>query len=465
MNRTTAGLPTARNASQISFAVESPEIEEVLDCTTGENLAAATVIGEDYYKALQLRMRIRTDLEDGHALYRCSLCRTPVYLVSLCEVRRFFFRHTLEDGRCTAHTRGALSQDEIDARKYNGAKESAAHRDMKMWVAQCLEADPRFSDVHVEGTWVGALTGERRKPDVRATLDGKVVVFEIQLSTTHLNVIAARRSFYLREGALLVWVFKNFDTDSRRLTQDDVFFNNNQNAFVVSKETLDISTGSGGFALECIWAEPLSLSENSPLQRKLVSFHELTLDFENQRAFYFDYDGARRALETAELAKTAALRTMFEEFWLAYTETHLDDAGVWRTLRTRIRALGVDAPTYPSQLPRSLLNALYSAKHGKPVGFRFLTLVQVAHHVAGYGRKHLFRFRQALAAFDRGAQLLKEDMTGKWTRRAKAYKAAIKQGSKDYEPDLAHDALVALLFPELESRPLRQSVVLDHEIH
>src|ERR1039458_9842236 len=106
---------------------------------------------------------------------------------------------------------------------------------MKMWVAQCLEADPRFSNVRVEATWRGRLTGEYRRPDVRATLDSRDVAFEIQLSTTHLNVIAERRYFYLCEGGLLFWIFRAFDADSRRLTHDDVFFNNNRNAFVVNK--------------------------------------------------------------------------------------------------------------------------------------------------------------------------------------------------------------------------------------
>ena len=60
------------------------------------------------------------------------------------------------------------------------------------------------------------------------------MVFEIQLSTTYVNVIAERRDFYLNEGGMLLWIFYNFDAGERRLTQDDVFFNNNRNAFVVS---------------------------------------------------------------------------------------------------------------------------------------------------------------------------------------------------------------------------------------
>ena len=41
------------------------------------------------------------------------------------------------------------------------------------------------------------------------------VAFEIQMSTTHLNVIAARKLFYLKEGGLPFWVFALFDQGPR----------------------------------------------------------------------------------------------------------------------------------------------------------------------------------------------------------------------------------------------------------
>ena len=62
-----------------------------------------------------------------------------------------------------------------------------------------------FSDVVVEGRWTGAFSGEWRRPDVRAVFEGIPVAFEIQLSTTYINVIAQRREFYRREGGLLFW--------------------------------------------------------------------------------------------------------------------------------------------------------------------------------------------------------------------------------------------------------------------
>lgn len=55
---------------EASLAVESPEIEEVLDLVTGEHLPAATVIGDDYARAIQLRMQLRTGIRADDARYR-----------------------------------------------------------------------------------------------------------------------------------------------------------------------------------------------------------------------------------------------------------------------------------------------------------------------------------------------------------------------------------------------------------
>lgn len=40
------------------------------------------------------------------------------------DEKRFFFKHRTENGNCPAITRGALSKDEMLARKYNAAKET-----------------------------------------------------------------------------------------------------------------------------------------------------------------------------------------------------------------------------------------------------------------------------------------------------------------------------------------------------
>ena len=227
-----------------SLVVDDPEIDEVRDLSTGELISARDAVGEDYEKALQFRMALMQGNRAGRPPYACPLCSVPVHLVSMTQERRFYFRHETEDGRCPAKTKGNLSEERILAMKYDGARESAAHIRMKEIIAESIRRDPDFSEPEIEPIWKGAEANGRRRPDVRAVWrDTLPVAFEVQLSTTFLRVIAERREFYLREGGLLLWVFKRFDMGNARLTQDDIFYNNNRNAFIASEDTLKAVNG------------------------------------------------------------------------------------------------------------------------------------------------------------------------------------------------------------------------------
>lgn len=435
------------------FAVENPEVAELLDLATGRCVLHADVIGDDYEKTLQLRMQLQTDLRRERPRFVCAMCMTPVYLVSRPEGRKFFFRHSLEDGRCSAVTRGLLSQEEINARKYNGAKESWLHLEMKSWIAACLRSDPRFSDVVVEGRWTGAFSGEWRKPDVRASYGGIRVAFEIQLSTTYINVIAQRREFYRQEGGLLFWVFAHFDIGARRLTQEDVFYNNNRNAFVITQQTRDESLRQRRFVLECIWAEPTVGGGVGELRRDAVPFDALTLDTGTQRAYHFDFDRERarlaREVRERKVARLQPLRDSFEAWYTAYVSIREDDSKTWGRLRRDFAGENVPLPEYSGMLPRGLLNVLYSTKHGRVIGWDYSNFIQVAHHVEPGLRQYLHYFRAALKAYQRAELIRSEDVSGKWAAKVAEYKARIHQGDPAYAADTSHDALVRLLFPEL----------------
>lgn len=306
-----------------------------MEVETGDHLKVETVLGNDFAAVVQLRMAVRTAIQNEHPLYRCSTCGVSVSLLRTKNEQRFYFRHLHEDGNCPAITRGGLSQKELDARRYNGVKESRRHLQMKKWVAECLHADGRFTEIEVESRWTGALTGEWRKPDVRAVYSGLPIAFEIQLSTTYLNVIAERRQFYMQQSGLLFWVFALFDSERRRMTEEDVFYNNNQNAFVVNDATVAESMASKDFTLECIWAEPTRDGGTSNFHRKKVSFHELTLDPSTQRAYYFDFDGRRNQFREDAAKEQQLLRDDFEAWWgqiPPYTE---DRAASWASFRSR----------------------------------------------------------------------------------------------------------------------------------
>ncbi|MDE1547132.1 DUF6035 family protein [Dechloromonas agitata] len=434
-----------------SLVVSNPEITEVRDLSTGEIRTVWDVVGEDYEKALQTRMAMKQSNEASTPLLACPLCSVPVHMVSMSKERRFYLRHETEDGRCPFRTKGGLSEERILAMKYDGARESAAHKRMKDIIAESLRCDPDFSDVEIERVWKGEEANGRRRPDLRAVWKGTLpVAFEVQLSTTFLRVIAARREFYLREGGLLFWVFNRFDMGNARLTQEDVFYNNNRNAFVANEETLLASKTTGKLVLDCIWSEP-SISKGVVTwgqYNRQVSFDELTVERDRQRVFLFDADAARQRC-MAEL-RDWPLREDFRVFW-AGMRNRYDDAS-WLALRKRFAERGMSLPRYPSDSDGlvSLLDTLYSAKAGRPVGWGYADLVKVAHHVFDKHKGHLWAFKLMLAAHGRGPKIVAEDTTGKWrANKVKAYLAAWSQGNPEFAPDRRHDSLVSFLFPEI----------------
>ena len=127
------------------------------------------------------------------------------------------------------------------------------------------------------------------------------------------------------------------------------------------------------------------------------------------------------------------------------------DKDSWERLRERFRRRGIFLPIEPNRggSPGHLLNALYSARKGHPVGWRFRKLIEVAHRIAG-GHPDLLRaFRHALTVYGRAEQIRREDREGKWRRKAEKYKPLLAANSPEYEPDRRFDSLVDFLFPEL----------------
>ena len=431
---------------------------------TGAFTLVEAVIGTELYELMQLRMKVRTAMHREQPLYQCSICFVPVFLCCAKDEKRFYFKHRHEDGNCPSVTRSELSQDELDARKYNGAKESRLHIRMKEWLVACLQVDGRFENIAPEKRWKGAVTREWRQPDVRATYNGVPIAFEVQLSTTYLNVIAERRQFYLEQGGLLFWIFAEFDSQHLRMTEEDVFYNNNQNAFVVTSKTVAHSLADKEFYLGCIWAEPTRDGGTSALHRKRVSIHELTLEPASQRAYYFDFDGRRqqlredvelerRRLQEAAAAQDQQLRDEFEVWWGGNRYEERNGKQPWTELRGRLCQRGIKLPFRLSDVDQELVTALYSAKNDRPWGQGRKRLVEVAHSVASGHKEHFIWFMLAVRKYGRTASMAAEGDPKKWANKYALCQAEYKEDPAPFAPSRTHQDLIEFLFPELYPLP------------
>lgn len=427
-------------------AVIKPEIDAVRNPRTGHVLNVRRLIGAfRYERAILLRQRLKALVKRDEARLVCATCGVPVYL-ACSTTKRFFFRHRHEDGSCPAVTRTELSEADIRAMKYRGAQESGAHKRVKALLLRSLSADHRFKDVASERTWKASegLTGLRR-PDVSARITTDKLAFEVQLSTTFMDVVLSRKEFYRAEGAVLVWVMPYFHPSYRRMTDDDILFGNNSNVFVVDEESAAASEAAGTFIMACWYRKPhIQCGEivDEWVERQ-VCWDEVTVDVDRQTIVAFDYGQEaarlREELRVAHLERLAAaeaaerqaledreneLRDQVLRFLLdpSCDDGYLPRQKAWLLLNDRLNSMGHGlGGEYPDLLTASrIIHLIESAKAGKPVGFGYKSLAELGHHLIHQHPELLLAFGHMLRRFGTKDALYRDDRTGKLKAKLEA---------------------------------------------
>lgn len=441
--------------------VARPAIAEVMSWKTGRFWDVAKLIGSRRYDVvLKLRNAIADEYLAGRIRFVCPGCQVPVYLVAG-PTKSFFFRHRVENGSCPAVTRDLLTASDIRARKYKGVQESEAHKRLKRLIMRSLVADLRIALPAEERTW-RAVDDPRtyRRPDVSAVFEGVGLAFEGQLSTTFLSVVAERRAFYRAEGGLLVWVLSRFSPDYRRMTEDDILFSNNSNVFVVDEDTALASETEGRFVLRCWYRVPSERSESggSVWAQKVVPFDALTRDVGGQRLFLVDVEGEERQALTAWRGEASdeQLREAFFNFWRRPLDWPAEERNAaWAWLRQQLESRGLELPAYHFSEPgfANLWRALMSAKAGKPDGWKYKSLVEVAHHLFEVWPGYLTLFSKALRTYGNLDLLAEQDTSGKWKPKVERLRASLDAGEPTFQPSYKSKRLIVFMFPELAPKP------------
>ena len=203
----------------------------------------------DYFA---LRHEVTRAHRRGEALYACALCGHSVYAPLVPSTQKPFWRHHAgAPADCPWWTGDPMGVDRVSALQFRGAQESPLHLRVKAIVARMLEADPATEpgsvvvDRYLEGV------EGRRRPDVRATVSGRPLTFEIQLATTQVPIIVAREDFYARERRSLLWLTWAFDP-SRFIPASfkDILHSHNGTLFSLDEEVLTAAERSGNFTLK-----------------------------------------------------------------------------------------------------------------------------------------------------------------------------------------------------------------------
>lgn len=411
-------------------------IEHVRDLLNGTEIVALEFFrSEERIVFLRRYGSMAHILKDQEDLV-CSVCNQPVHIAGTKD-QEFFFKHYKEKGDCPIKTKGDLNQTEIDRLRYAGVKESTLHLQLKDEVEAALLADKgQCSKVRKEQVRRSSHDPRQwRKPDVSCDFLGKKIVFEIQLSTTYLNVIAEREEHYHEDQTFVLWLFANFDPEGLRFVEKDILYANHGKAFVFDDEARKRSEAEGKLVLHCFQLLNRGDSATDEWEETFVSLADLTFDTSEYRAY----------LTPPELRRLAG---EFEDYWL--NNMSANGADRWATGDEFILRFASEGICFDYEI-EPVLNALYSLKTGNMIAYKYSSdangFLQMANvflkshpryiRIFFWGMKE-FEWREKVMACKQGRKL-KEKFDTIWPTL----------GNPEYKFPDKHISLIRLLFPEL----------------
>lgn len=461
--------------------VEEPLIEYIIDQEDGREYKSEEYISASARDIAYIRMRVFDAMRRGEPNIICAACHSPAYPRKNFNTRKFHFVHVSINSskECPYNEKSKrFNTERIDSMRYNGQKEGPDHKYLKKLLRASIDADLRFdpSQTREEKNWYGAKDEKKwRRPDISATRqfgDGSSlkIAFELQLSATYLKVISARREFYLEENALLFWLFKDAKALDPRQYQDDLFYNNNSNLFVIDEETLHLSMERKKFTFRCFYYEPMidGICVKDVWREHFVSFDELTWDISNQRVYRFDYDGKKAHLlkeaeQNARKKEEQDSRLLYENFWIRYTiEECKGLEREYEELRHALSVYGIIIPEYPDNRELNRFNRIvFSAKDGKAVMTGLKTLLEVANDAYKNGKQLMWYFGRVLSHYGNWKVLITQDQEAErkkklrgekhisWQDKGKSIKRGIDNKDEEFRQNRSYDKLFFFLFPEI----------------
>lgn len=275
-------------------------IDTVIDTDTGLEISARDFFAQPENAIFKVRTELQKSIYLRKPKLVCKYCRQAVK-ISGRKIERgkaSFFSHFKDSDECDYKTTTGRTRRDINREKYARCNEGERHKRLKTKIAELLEMTPGVSDVKVEKSIIGnhpILNWKR--PDILASFRGQEIVFELQLSTTFISVIAERDLFYRLNKKFIIWVF-NFDEQDEHVNLDnmmakDIYYNNKMNVFIFDREAQKESEERGELILKCNWLkadgswEYLNENSSNGLGGTFVCLSDLQYD-STYKPYYFD---------------------------------------------------------------------------------------------------------------------------------------------------------------------------------
>lgn len=410
------------------------------------------LLDHDYAAAVRLRNEIWDAHYDGHVMFVCPSCGSALWLRQSPHrgggprrAENLHFAHGPNTACHLAQERG-WPPEKIDAARYHDQRESQAHKQMKQWVYESLQHDPSFTDVAIEKRWRhGTDPRQWRQPDVSAVHRSGRVAFEVQLSTTFLKVMAARRHFYREQGALLMWIVSKFDPWFSAAAFDDIFYPNNRNLFVVGPHTVAASAENKAFMVEVVYKVAKATSKGlvDHVGRELVRFDQLTQDRVRQRVFYVDVQTINDA------AMSHANRQSSSSVLRAYAESDAQSPAAWAAVVAQCQRDGIQLPPeWRTVHPLVKTIERLMGRDGDRT-WQHKTLSELGHHLYTRYPEQMLIFIAAIEGLQLGPVVAEERAADSLREKVRAVLDDARSGGRAFLPPLWAVDVARLLCPEI----------------
>jgi len=249
---------------------------------------------------------IKRRIQKKEISYRCIMCNNSLSL----KCGPILIPH-FSHAKNTAKYCPLKTKEDTDffnrAIKYDGAKESKMHLEIKNHVFSMISKNSKFKDTlkekNLNSELLKSMLGRKkfRRPDVRSTFasNDKKIAFEIQLQTMSLKDVVDREDFYNCEGVYLMYFF---DRTNLRVSENNIFFgeNANENAYIIDSETMELSIQKSILCFKCEYKKPY-LTEDFRIVEdeyvtELVNIDDITFE-KDGRMYFFDVSRRRKTLE------------------------------------------------------------------------------------------------------------------------------------------------------------------------
>jgi competence CoiA-like predicted nuclease len=442
--------------------MNKPTITDVMNLQTGEIITSINFFKMDEESIFRVRAENERYLQKGKHFLVCSLCHQPIKIRGDKRgSKTLHFAHLHSSGDCPIKTGQTYTKEEINAMKYNGVKESEEHKKLKEFIFTMLSNNKDFTNTYCEKTFKNTgLQKVWKRPDVSTRYKDKNIVFEIQLSTTFLDVIVSRQDFYYSNNTNIVWIFNKFyeDLSTLKFTEKDILYSNKNNIFILDNEMIEKSIKNKILLLKCFYLKPFRNSKNEidfEWERKEVNVTEIIYDDLTNKSYIYNYDWVKTKLlyedklkkrkEIYEIIQNG-IEIVEKEEGRGYNwnlsnvlDSNIFDNFLPFTLSDLIKVEEIVGFIFTILFYDTKKAKLYEARYRNSDGY----FIQLLNHMISYKKEYMDLILRAIDFYEKRKLILDNDKKGTFRKKLIDYKIN--------RPEQNHysNNVLQYLFPEL----------------